>query len=236
MANEKAARDMKRVLFGSHEVEVDDEACRLELWREEPRHPETLEFLYKQLSGMDSPVFLDIGAGQGRYTLLATLIPDMKVFCWEPNPTVFGYLESNVRLNGLESRVTPFNCGLWKKSGRMTLHVPLLPWRFRSATMGDHPHKHGWKSVEVLVERLDSFQVYFEKVSLIKLDVEGAEWMVLRGGRKTIKRWMPPIWMESVDSHAKMFGYKKEDPIEHLKTWGYRNFELHPPHDVWITR
>jgi len=224
---------MKRILFGKLEVEVDDRACEEGRWRKHPRHPETLRFLYKQLLKIDSPVMLDIGAGQGRYALLAKFVPGMRVFCWEPNPEAFQYLESNVRLNDLGDRVKAFRCGLWDVRKQKTLHVPRKASRFRSATIGDHPHKKTWKAVKISVRPLDDFQHYWNRVDLIKLDVEGAEWFVLRGGKETIRRWRPKIWMECA-GHAAMFGQKKEKATDLLREWRYRNFEPHPPHDVWI--
>jgi FkbM family methyltransferase len=227
---------VKRILYGDLEVEVDDEACENNLWLEKPRHPETLRFLHKMLRRMETPVMLDIGAGQGRYALLAKFVPDMRVFCWEPNPVACETLKRNVRLNGLFNHVIIFQCGLWKKPGQKTLYVHPKSRRFRSATMGDHPHKEGWDRVEVPVKRLDDFQSYWAQtgVDLVKLDVEGAEWYVLRGGRHTIKRYMPPLFMEYVNTH--LFGYEADDLMDTLKSWGYKHFQEIGEHDLWITQ
>ncbi len=226
---------MKRTLYGHLEVEVDDEACRGKLWLGKPRHPDTLKFLHKILRRMKAPVMLDIGAGQGRYALLAAFVPDMRVLCWEPNPKAYHYLVKNIQLNGLEERVIAFPCGLWNKPGRKTLYIHPQPRRFRSATMGDHPHKAVWDKVKVPVKRLDDFQSYWAPtgVSLVKLDVEGAERFVLRGGRKTIKRYKPPLFVECVNTH--LFGYRQSDLTEMLKSWGYRNCQQIGHTDLWIT-
>jgi FkbM family methyltransferase len=223
---------MKRILYGDLEVEVDDEACQHKLWLKEPRHPETLKFLHKKLRRMEAPVMLDIGAGQGRYALLARFVPDMRAYCWEPNPLAYRYLVKNVYLNGLEDRTTTFQCGLWKKAGQKILYTHPHSRRFRSATMGNHPHKAEWDRVEVQVKRLDDFQ--FARVDLVKLDVEGAEWFVLRGGRRTIKKWKPPLFMECVNTH--LFGYEAEELIDTLKSWGYKHFQQIGETDLWITR
>jgi len=222
---------MKRTLYGNLEVEVDDRACQHKMWLKEPRHPKTLKFLHKILRRMKAPVMLDIGAGQGRYALLAKFVPDMRVFCWEPNPLAFEHLVKNIQLNGLQDRVTAFQCGLWHKAGQKTLYVHPYPRRFRSATMGDHPHKDIWHKVKVEVKRLDDFQL--PRVDVIKMDVEGAELHVLRGGRRIIKKRKPPLFMECVNTH--LFGYKAEDVTNTLKSWGYKDFQEIGDTDLWIT-
>jgi FkbM family methyltransferase len=226
---------MKRILYGNLEVEVDDEACENNLWLEEPRHPKTLKFLHGILRRMKAPVMLDIGAGQGRYALLAKFVPDLRALCWEPNPAAYRYLVKNVQLNGLEERVVTFPCGLWKRPGQKTLYVHPQSRRFRSATMGNHPHMAEWDKVKVEVKRLDDFESYWAQtgVNLVKMDVEGAERYVLRGSQRTIKRYKPPLFMEYVNTH--LFDYKAEELTDTLKDWGYRQFQKIGDTDLWIT-
>lgn len=226
---------VERILYGKLTVKVCADSVKENLWEEAPRHPKTLEFLHRKLLQMDEPVMLDIGAGQGRYALLAKFVPGMRVFCWEPNPTVYGYLTANVRLNDLEDRILTFQCGLWHRPGQKVLRIHPYIRRSRSATMGDHPHKASWGEVAVEVKKLDDFQSHWEKVDLVKLDVEGAEWFVLRGGRRTIKRWKPPLFLEWMECTVKMFGYTRKEMKETLQSWGYKKFTPFPPYDIWVT-
>src|SRR5262249_23837472 len=58
----------------------------------------------------------------------------------------------------------------------------------------------------------------------IKMDVEGAELMVIRGGRETINRAKPKIFAEMLRKHAATFHYHPNDIIDFLATEGYRCF------------
>ena len=65
---------------------------------------------------------------------------------------------------------------------------------------------------ETSVRRLDSFT--FEKIALIKIDVEGMELSVLNGALETIKQHRPYVLLEvldgnrcSVDAYFDNFGY-----------------------------
>ncbi len=70
---------------------------------------------------------------------------------------------------------------------------------------------------------LDSWvaQQGLNRVDFIKLDVEGAEYKVLRGGEETIKRFRPLIYMEVCRDWVKGFGFELSDLVRELAKLGY---------------
>jgi hypothetical protein len=56
----------------------------------------------------------------------------------------------------------------------------------------------------------------------MKIDVEGAELLVLQGGRETLARHKPLMFMELLRKWAKPFGYHPNDVIALLSREGYR--------------
>lgn len=73
---------------------------------------------------------------------------------------------------------------------------------------------------DVEMKRLDDFAL--TNVDLIKIDCEGYEENVLRGGEETIKAWMPTIVVEQKRDMATRFGLKPQGGVRLLEKWGYK--------------
>jgi FkbM family methyltransferase len=230
---------VKGILFGRQEIEVTPEIWDIGLqWDKHgdgkvSRHYSTVKFFHKQVARLDRPVVIDAGACIGSYSIAAALHPGATVYAFEPNPRILPLLKKQIALNHLEDRITVLPYGLWHKEGEEMLLVHPRLARSGSATFGDHPHKNAWHKIPVATRKLDSFaELWPNGVHIIKLDVEGAERNVLRGGRRIIKRYLPALFMEHVNAH--LFGYTKRDLVNLLKSWGYKNFDQKGI-DIWVT-
>ncbi len=67
----------------------------------------------------------------------------------------------------------------------------------------------------ISIDSLDLFP------GLIKLDLEGAEYLALQGSRKTIDGHKPVIILEDIPRFAKRFGHKPGMALKFLKKMGY---------------
>ncbi len=76
------------------------------------------------------------------------------------------------------------------------------------------------------ITRLDSFveEQQIEACHLIKIDVEGAEVMFLRGGEAFLSRHRPIIYGEFNPYWLKQFNHSFLDVFDIVKPWGYRFF------------
>lgn len=87
----------------------------------------------------------------------------------------------------------------------------------------------------VVVNTLDSHN--FENVDIIKVDVEGYEFPVLKGGEQTIRRCRPVVQLEMVESQAKKFGYTPQDIadffINKIGNYGIYTFKGDRLPDTW---
>ena len=78
-----------------------------------------------------------------------------------------------------------------------------------------------WAGIEVVT--LDSLE--FETVDFIKIDVEGWEPRVLRGGEQTIKRCRPNIIVECKGNDT-AYGEARNAAVTLLESWGMRQLQV----------
>lgn len=178
-------------------------------------------------------VVLDIGANLGALTVPLAQVPGVgTVHAWEPQPRVRELLEENVHLATPAGIVQVHAVALGAAPG--TLHVPDMDYtamgNFGGVALGDTG------AVEVEVRTLDSYQ--FQRVNLLKADVEGAEVEVLRGARETIARCRPILYLENdrIEREAELLGLVDElgyDWVGHCPPLYSRENSFRNPNDLW---
>lgn len=169
-------------------------------------------------------VFVDIGANIGKYTVILgkQLNKNGEVIAIEPEPNIFKILKKNVKLNRLK-KVTLLNLACSDSDGFLDFYLDA-----EGAGMGHSLIKKWNKKISVQTRTLDGLlkELKIKKVDMIKMDVEEAEPMVLKGAIKILKKDHPKIIFEAWDSkHLKKvekilskFNYKikKIDDMNYL--------------------
>lgn len=124
----------------------------------------------------DSPLIIDCGANIGMSVLyFKILYPKSKIIAFEPSPLAFKLLEKNVKQNKLQN-VTLVNSALSDSDGDMTFYVHNYKG---SLTSSLDPIRGGKNELTVKVERLSTY-LKDRNCDLVKMDVEGGEWGILR--------------------------------------------------------
>jgi len=147
-------------------------------------------------------VVFDIGANIGAHTLgLARSVgPAGRVFAIEPSDFAFAKLKRNLALNPeLESRTHAHQILLAAE-----IEAQLPPTIYASwpllAKETVHPKLRGRLSTtsNARVDTLDGFVEHqgIDRLDVIKIDVDGHEYPVLKGGAKTLARFWPTLLME----------------------------------------
>ncbi|HNV85415.1 MAG TPA: FkbM family methyltransferase [Candidatus Omnitrophota bacterium] len=187
--------------------------------------PRSLEFFYGQTKRFASPVMLDIGASTGSFCLLPLLNQELTCYAFEPIPSIFEILSNNVRLNRLADSVKIYNLALWHREGTARLKVPVKKSCSGLSCLGGNPKRfREYEEIEVKTTTLDRFfsESGIRKVDLIKIDTEGCEKYVLLGGEKTIKTFLPDLYLELSIANMSQFNYAPEDLYALLASWGYQ--------------
>ncbi len=136
---------------------------------------------------------LDLGANIGYNVLLEAQYLDENclIFAVEPDPRNFQFLQKNVNINGLEKIVQTYQLAMGEHSGSGILHVAKAS---NLNTMVSLPHREeSTQDLQVTVMRLDDFMADKSPFNFLRMDIEGYEVEVLRGGIKTLSRAPGPV-------------------------------------------
>ena len=140
----------------------------------------------------------DIGANIGFYTcLLASLLEDSGVVvAFEPAARTCGYLKENVSLNQF-TNVTVVNKGLGDKQEQRPLHYSEAGLAEGTASL---KYADGRAASErVTLDTIDNLIRELPAPEFVKIDVEGYQLEVLRGGEHLLKTYAPLLMAELKD-------------------------------------
>jgi FkbM family methyltransferase len=139
-------------------------------------------------------IVVDIGAHIGLYTIISSkrVGTNGKVVAIEADPSNFEMLNRNIKLNKL-TNVIPLNYAVYSKETKIKLYLPSGESGFtKYNTIVSNWANTEDKFVEVNANTLDYLlqinQIREEEVNWIKIDVEGAEFEVLKGAQNVLSK------------------------------------------------
>lgn len=146
-------------------------------------------WLLQRLAASSPKLVLDVGANRGDYARLAlAACPNARVLAFEPIPAVFQQLQANL---GKDERADLFCLALADQNGPLTFDFDPKNTGNTTAVHGVQASVHGLKRTEQITatgRKLDDFcfEHAIEGIDLLKIDVEGFEGYVLKGGAEMI--------------------------------------------------
>jgi FkbM family methyltransferase len=167
--------------------------------------------------------FLDVGANIGYYSVVLAGIAGAtgKIYAFEPEPTNLGFLCRNIDENGFKN-IVPVAKALFDKDGAAALHIDSqhLGSHALSVQTGDGASC----SLNVETITLDTFadrELGGHRVDLIKIDAQGAEAHILRGGRRTLTTDKPAILLEFEPQCLLNLGTQPEELLALIEELGF---------------
>lgn len=138
-------------------------------------------------------VVIDAGANIGIFSLLAAK-KGAKVYSFEPQSYFFSLLCDNISLNHLNDDIVPLCYGISDYKGRFTMHIDRENLLSASIII-----KRGEDSCNVNCVSIDQWveDNNIPRIDFIKVDIEGAERLLLIGARKSIIKWKPKLAISS---------------------------------------
>lgn len=132
-------------------------------------------------------VVFDIGAQAGFYTLLASKFTGVKgkIFSFEPFPENFKNIKRHLKLNNIQN-VKVLDLAISDRSGEIGFMVGTSTFTGTISESG---------TIKVKTESLDNLLVTGEILppNVIKIDIEGAEFLALSGAKNTLEKYRPII-------------------------------------------
>ena len=182
------------------------------LWTFAPNFSDE-ESVFFQKYIQHNDVIFDVGANIGSLTLIAAKMvgKNGNVLAFEPSKKIFEALNYNIELNKFTNCKT-YNVALGEKNGEQN-------WQEKSA---DDQSKINisQSKIKVKMSQLDEYSAPFSKIDLLKIDVEGYEYFVLKGAIETLKK-TDCIYFEAKESHANHYNYSISNIIVFLKTHNF---------------
>lgn len=164
-------------------------------------------------------VCLDIGSNVGYVgIMMAKIASEGLVVGFEPDPTNFKRLRENIGYNNL-SNIRVHNFGLGEQSAQKNMFVNLI-------NRGGNCIIEEQSGVEIAIMKLDDFMIReaLPRVDLVKIDVEGYELKVLRGGMQMLTTYFPVLFIEINDDNLQRYGDSPSELVQFLKNMGYTSF------------
>jgi len=173
---------------------------------------------------------IDVGVYRGVYSYEMSKYAQ-NVHAFELNPLIFSTLNKNI--TKLKKNIKLYNFGLSNQNIETTLRIPIRNasieqenyeefFEMGRATIHSENQFSKFKSFLVNVKKLDNIK-FENKVSFIKIDVEGHEKKVIEGAVETINRNKPILLIEIEEKHSKS---KVIDTLNYINSLGYKSYYL----------
>lgn len=178
--------------------------------------PATAEFVQRFLKRGDA--FVDVGAFVGEYTLLADRAVGAtgELHAFEPNPSLYDVLLGNAAR--CRCRRVTTNAMAVGDADDTRAFAPRSEAALSSLVVGDAPAG----GTRVTCTRLDTYWGARASPALVKVDVEGAELLVLRGAGGLMSRPDAPAWVfEWAPHNYRAFGYEPAEVLQAFAARGY---------------
>lgn len=172
---------------------------------------------------IDDGIIINIGANVGFYSIhLANCFLKQEILAIEPNPEAYKLLIKNINQNNLSNRIKAINICISNDSCSVPFYI--IRGKSEYSSLQNIVHKSVLNEIQevIMVKSLPLKDVVKEKkISLICMDVEGAEQLILKGCSEVIERDKPCIFCECNDALLKNFKSSSFELTNTLKELGY---------------
>jgi FkbM family methyltransferase len=190
-------------------------------WYKERIEAGPVEALRKFIPG--GTLVIDVGANIGFFTTRFAdwTGPQGHVVAIEPDLENFGSLEQRLRQHGSIGRTTRLNAVAASQPGSLFL-------KRNEVHPGDHKIATDGEGIKVAAVAIDDIVAEHASrdVSMIKIDVQGAEMVVLAGARKVLQERSAALFIEVDEKALTAFGTSSHALFAHLQSFGYSGYEL----------
>lgn len=167
---------------------------------------------------------LDVGANVGFFSLLSAAMvgAEGRVFAFEPVPAVKHSLVSNIAINNYYN-ITVVPKAASDCAAMLTIYEGPEGHKGVSSL---RPIESASQSLTIAAVAIDDMAQEIGTVDFIKIDVEGAELLALKGMQGIVNRDRPLLIIEFTDAYLKSFGHTAKQMAEWLQIYGYQLYRI----------
>lgn len=165
---------------------------------------------------------IDVGCHKGEILdIILKQSPNGKHFGFEPIPSLFNELNSKYK-----GKATILPYALSEENGTSTFNFVKNAPAYSGIKKRDYKVDPEIDVINVELKKLDDIIPDELKIDLIKIDVEGAEFNVLKGAKETIERCKPTIIFEFGKGASDYYGTDPGELFDYLTSAGLSVFTL----------
>ncbi|MDQ5957612.1 MAG: hypothetical protein QG614_587 [Patescibacteria group bacterium] len=168
--------------------------------------------------------YVDIGSNIGQHALFSSVVVGNtgKVIAFEPVKRIYEQFLKSVDINNFKNIIL-YNNGCGERVENLPIYSSNENAGASSVLSSDNKQKIG--DIDIIVP--DDILIKEDKISLIKIDVEGFELEVLQGLKNTISKFKPIIFIEYSPYYYRMKDANKgKEIIQFLKSFNYNIFDI----------
>jgi FkbM family methyltransferase len=171
----------------------------------------------------DDFVVLDIGANTGTFSLAAKYYTNTKWHLFEPDPFNYNLLIENLKINQIDN-VSLYKEALSDKVGDGILKI--CPNHRGLNTIGNDVKRFSESESINHPIKLNTIDNLFlnTRIDLIKMDTEGSEYDIIKGGIETIRKYKPKILLEYNAGNMSQCGHSMEELNTLIEQINYETF------------
>jgi FkbM family methyltransferase len=168
-------------------------------------------------------LLLDVGANVGLVALaVVAQVPTASVVAWEPGRRQHDQLARTIAVNGLADRVELRGLALASRAGASAFSVHSAPDAPYDGLL-DTGRAGSIRTVTVQTESLDDWWIANGRpgVDVVKLDTEGSEFEIVRGGSQLLTKAKPTLVIEIHPDNLRPYQLTQDDVVDELERIGY---------------
>ena len=181
--------------------------------------PSVCEILARLIK--NSKVYADVGGNVGIFSILPAIMnPNCKIFYFEMDRTIRPLLIRNMKLNKLdEARITIVNAAAGDHVGELE-YLP-HPYSFLAKVSKENIDFYDLKYYAPIIRLDDYFLQQGADPDLIKMDIDGAEMLALRGMSRILEETKPDLLLEVHPAMLPTLGSSASKVCDLLRGFNY---------------
>jgi len=170
----------------------------------------------------DDSICLDVGSNIGQHAIfMAHIAKNGAVYAFEPVKSLFEQITKSKKRNKIENLIIE-NVALSDKNEVVSIHINNLNLGMSTII----PRKDFSAHENIRARIFSDYWKNRSRIDVIKIDVEGYEYQVLRGMEKELRKYSPVILLEFSPIFYKKINIQDKVILEFLFDIGYKLFDV----------